>query len=122
MLLLSEFLIQDWFFANRDHQLYLNSVISETGNMKENNKMIAQLANDFNVIDNGKRIIFTTSDSDALTMLVDGVTTQVLIDECNTYDIILIQNKKSFEKKLLLSDIVGIYKKCRHWCCIQNYK
>lgn len=97
-------------FANRDHQLYLNSVISETGNMKENNKMIAQLLNDFNVIDNGKRIIFTTSDSDALTMLVDGVTTQVLIDECNTYDIILIQNKKSFEKKLLLSDIVGIYK------------
>lgn len=97
-------------FVNKDNQLYLNSVIEETNSIKDNNKMIAQMLNNFCVLNEGNHIIFTTSENDALTMIVDGGSPQEVINECNSYDIILIQNNKVFEKKLLLSDIAGIYK------------
>lgn len=97
-------------FVNKDNQLYLNSVIKKTDNLKDNNKMIAQMLNNFSILNKGKHIMFTTSESNALTMIVDGGNPQELINECNSYDIILVQNQKAFEKKLLLSDIAGIYK------------
>lgn len=97
-------------FVNKDNQLYLNSVVRETNNIKDNNKMIAQMLNNFCVLNEGKYIMFTTSESNSLTMIVDGGSPQELINECNSFDIILIQNNKVFEKKLLLSDIAGIYK------------
>lgn len=97
-------------FVNKDNQLYLNSVIEETDRLKENNKMIAQKLNNYCILNEGKHIMFTTSESDALKMIVDGGTPQELINECNSYDIILIHNQKVYEKKLLLADIAGIYK------------
>lgn len=97
-------------FVNKDNQLYLNSVIKETENLKDNNKMVAQMLNNFCALNGGRYIMFTTTESNALTMIVDGGSPQELINDCNSYDIVLVQNKKVFEKKLLLSDIAGIYK------------
>ena len=97
-------------FVNKESQLYLNSAIKKTDNIKDNNKVIAQMLNNFSVLNEGKHIMFTTSETNALTMVVDSGEPQEIINECNSYDIILVQNQKAFEKKLLLADIVGTYK------------
>ena len=97
-------------FLNKDNQLYLNSVLEDSENIRDNNKMIAQLVTNFHASENGKYILFTTSENNALMLCTDGAKPEEVIADCSTYDIVVSQRQKVYEKKLMLPDIAGIYK------------
>ena len=97
-------------FENKDSQLFLNSILKDTDHIKQNNKMIAQLLTNFMASENGKYICFTTSEDQALNLIVDGGAPLTLVDDCTQYDMIILQNQVIYEKKLMLADIAGIYK------------
>ena len=72
--------------------------------------MIAQLLTNFMASENGKYICFTTSEDQALNLIVDGGAPLTLVDDCTQYDMIILQNQVIYEKKLMLADIAVIYK------------
>lgn len=99
-----------FIFLNKNGQLYLNSDISDTEKISDNNKTIAQYITGFETSTYGKYVIFSTSEDDAIMVCIDGQNPDVIITDSSAYDEIMYNDKIVYEKKLKLGDIVGNYK------------
>lgn len=97
-------------FLNKEKQLVLNSIISETSNSQENNKIIAQKASNYATSPYGKYIVFFNDENMSVMLCSDGQKPEAAIEAADSFDTIIYDNYTVYEKKLKISDITGIYK------------
>jgi len=97
-------------FLNKEKQLVLNSIISEVSKAQENNKIIAQKVLNFATSPYGRYIVFSTDENASVQLCSDGQKPETVIETVDNFDIIAYRGNMIYEKKLKMSDVIGMYK------------